>query len=499
MKNKLNYRNQRGKTNREVLLNKLKDEITTKKSKSLFILKKKRTLNSLKNKLNKIKRFLRNPTLDDLVVKNKIKQRLSLFVFQERYVKVLEQILGSQTEGFSVFLDKIRVAEAHLKDLRGFYFKEQKTFSAFLKRKKHTESRSISLLFKLVKIINVVDVLCLELQKKFSTKFVGMKAFRLVQKFLDNYCYLYEYWLEFERAGIFDQMISFKNKVKLMRSFWYPRKARRFLREPIWKSVCPDRNFVTDFKKVKRLGFSMSELKLTDELFFWHAFTRKKINQNMWFIRSKKMFRKLSVLRQNKLLNKKITGKMFSTAKHFFMVLNFFKVIKKNFFSVLILDNLKIRLFFSFLKKRVKMLNFLFTKCNNFLNFINKITTNFVCFFQKKQKYSLFNFLDIKINCSLNLFFLYLAFFNFKGFFSLFVNGFFVSKNLPVFFFFKNSLLNTCGFVEKKIKKTDTFFIFFDAFHCNLSIAAKEVVGLYNNNQGVCLKKTFNKKNNAIY
>ena len=174
------------------------------------------------------------------------------------------------------------------------------------------------------------------------------------------------------------------------------------MRSKIWKRAYPLNNF--NFRYVKNFGYNIKSLKVTDQLFFWHAFTRKKLKQTLWIFRTSQIFRKILHFKKN---NKRNLIKMYKYEKN---NVNFFKM--HSFLSNLRVFCISAK--FSTKKLTVKLNNAIF-KLQNLANTFFSLKNNKAYF--GILFFLLFNFFKKQKNVVLE-----------KMFFCFFVLNFFKAK-----------------------------------------------------------------------
>jgi len=259
--------------------------------------------------------------------KNNFVRNLVGFVLYENALIFPKLLKKSKKHNF--FSQKVRYLKARIVTNNFFGFKKRSyTFSAHLLNAKKKIIPKTQAIYRLFLLALKVRSLGKQIFKNFDSKFVGNEARFLVKQYLNTYIAMYKFWYENEKWGFFDEDLTEKTKLKLMKYFWL-NKPRRFLRAKIWKRAYPLDNF--SFRYVKKFGYNMKSLKVTDQLFFWHAFTRKKLKQTLWIFRTSQIYKKILCLKKK---SKKFSiFKSFYENKNFLKIYSFFLKLNIMFFS----------------------------------------------------------------------------------------------------------------------------------------------------------------------
>lgn len=210
-----------------------------------------------------------------------------------------------QAKKHNLFEKKIRYIKARIVAKNSFGFeKRNHNFQTHIINKDKKKMPKLSVIYNLMLLSLKVKNLGNKLLTGFATKFVGKEAQALVNNFLNTYAFMYRSWYENEKWGFFDEDLTEKTKLKLMKYFWL-NKSRRFLKSRLWTRAYQHNR--SGFRYVKKFGYNLRSLKFTDQLFFWHAFTRKKLKQTLWVSRTCQIFRRILYLRKKKLIVKNFT------------------------------------------------------------------------------------------------------------------------------------------------------------------------------------------------
>jgi len=317
--------------------------------------------------------------------KNNFVKNIIGFVLYENAL-IFPKIL-KKSKKHNIFSQKVRYLKARIVTNNFFGFKKRSyTFSAHLLGVKKKVVPKIQAIYRLFLLALKVRSLGKQIFKNFFSKFVGNEARFLVKQYLNTYITMYKFWYENEKWGFFDEDLTEKTKLKLMKYFWL-NKPRRFLRAKIWKRAYPLDNF--SFRHVKRFGYNMKSLKVTDQLFFWHAFTRKKLKQTLWIFRTSQIFKKILCLKKK---SKKFSIlKILGENKKFLEICHFFSKLNLTENSVKFdLANFAIK--FNILMSKVKNLAYIFFHLKSYKNdsfvlmfLFSRFLKNYNCNFLKNH------------------------------------------------------------------------------------------------------------------
>ena len=151
----------------------------------------------------------------------------------------------------------------------------------------------------------------------------------------------------------------------------------------LWKKVEESTDMTQDFRVLKRFGYSMREFKVSEQLFFWHAFTRKKIQHNLWLYQGKKYFKMLAFFRKQRNVNVNVLQPLDKKNKNAFYLFkklnNLFSFNKKH-------NSLNFFIFYSKLREKMIISNY-FKKFEIIsYYFENYFCSHFLYLFIKKKK-----------------------------------------------------------------------------------------------------------------
>jgi hypothetical protein len=233
-------------------------------------------------------------------------------VFFENFIILSQLLTKLQKKRFNLFFRKVKQLYTKGLSIKKYYVKRTYKFFSFRRNKRMEKVIKFASLYRLIALSLKAKKVGRYLIDMFSTQFVGKRAEKFIDLYLRYSLSMYKIWDENEKSGVFDFNLFEKSRVTIMRRFWVQKKSLKRMKKSLWSKIIDEVSGLGNFKKISKFGYSMRSLKITDNLFFWHVFTRKKFQQTFWLLRLKKFFKQFFAFKNllsfklNRRLNSKV-------------------------------------------------------------------------------------------------------------------------------------------------------------------------------------------------